>query len=329
MSGTQVQYVRSVVTVDGDNKFKIEATCSIAGSLPDTNIFVLSMTQEFDPKSDSLLRVAAIQDFETYLDDRDDALREGFITWRSRTAILFYDDLTTANAAAKELSSRVNALVEDQDINLAEFATGTGGELITYPVTDPSVKQELIDNANATNDAVAPLEEARDEELAKCTALENSLAITEERLLEAQGDLANIGNVISALSPISTALISSYGTANTAAGQIRTLNAASSASTSEKSDIETQIVNLDAALLTWTTQNTALSNVIATDLANTQSTLQSRVATLSSERNATLTQITQCNADLASAEGALDAARDARDAALANVLAICPDFVYA
>lgn len=326
MSGTQISFVRRAITVDGVNQFEITATCLIAGSLPDRHIFVLEITEEDDPKNDALQRVAAIQDFSTYLADRDDALDEGFAAWRSSTVTLRYSNLTTANAAASELSSRINALVEDQDLNELEFITGSGGELVTYPVVDPSEKQALIDAAEAAEEAISPLETTRDEKRECTESLQTEIDVLEERIQEAQTDLTSVNTVLAELSPISTSLSSVYGTSLTAVAQVRTLNSSSSASTSEKADIESQLVNLDSYLITWNTQNTNLSTVISSSLAAVQSTLQTRITTLSTQRNAKITELAKCNQELAIAQGAVDAARDSRDAALAAVLEVCPDF---
>lgn len=328
MSGTQVTFIRRPTLVDGANQFEVVATCLVAGSLPDTNIFVLSVVQEEDPKSDTLLRVAAIQDFGNYLATRATAIDEGYVTWRSSSVTLRYSDLTTANAAASELSSRVNALVEDQDVNLLEFETGTGGELITFPVVDPSQKTALIDAADAASLAISPAEDTRDTKRVECEALQVEVDVLEERLLEAQGDLATATSILAELTPISTGLVTSNAGVGTATSTVRVLNNGSSASTAEKANIETQVLSLESFLLTWTTQNTNLNTVISSQVTSLQTTLQARIASLSSQRNTALTSLARCNQQLAAAQGAVDAARDARDTAVAAVLAVCPDYVF-
>lgn len=326
MPGTQVTYARQTILVDGDNQFEIVATCSVAGSLPDTGIFVLDIVEEEDPKDDALLRVAAIQDFSTYLTDRDAALDEGFATWRSNQVILRYDNLTTANAAAKELSSRVNSLVEDQDTNLEEFETGTGGELITYPIVDPSEVTALKDAATTANEAIAPLETARDTKATECATLQSEIDVLEERVTEAESDYAGLVSLSATLSPISTTLTTLQGTTATAVASIRTQNSSSSATSGEKAGIETQLVSLDSNLTTWSAQNSALTTAVNTELAALVSQLQTRVATLTAQRNSKLTTLSQCNQELAAAQGAVDNARTERDAAVAAARAVCADF---
>jgi len=326
MAGTQVNYVRRTITVDGVNQYEIAATCLVAGDLPDVSIFLLDIVQEDDPKNDALVRVAALQDFNAYLNDRNDAVDGGYATWRSSSVTLRYTDLETANAAASELSSRVNGLVTNNDTFLAEFETPTSGSVVTYPTVDTSVKEQLKTAARDAEAAIAPLEEDRDEVRVSCETLQAEVSVLQDRIAEAETDLSTVTSAIGEITPVYTALSAGQSASAAAVAQVRTYNNASGASTAEKADIEGQLAVLDTNMLVWATQNTTLNTINSSTLASLQSTLQTRLATLSAERNSKLVQLSQCNQSLAAAQGAVDNARSARDAALAAAVAVCPDF---
>lgn len=317
---------RSTIVVDGTNKYQVIATCVVKGTLPDISIFLLDINTADDPKDDTMARVVAVADIDIYKTDRDTAVASGDALFRSPSVTLQFDNLDTANAGQKELKARINTLVGEIDAFLTEFETTAAGEIVTYPTVDPSVKTQRIDDYTATLAPITAAEEARDTEQAACTLLETNLSTVEERLSEAQADLAALIPIQSGLSNSTTTLVSVQATLGGDRTSIRTFNSASSASTSEKADIETELVSMDAQLVLFAAENTSLSSLNTGAVTTLVGTLQTRVASLSSQRTALQTDLNKCNRDVSELQAAVDSARATRDAALASVLAVCPDF---
>jgi chromosome segregation ATPase len=327
MAGTQIRFQRSTVVVSGTNTYEIIATCIIAGTLPDTNIFLLDIITVDDPKDDTLVRVVQVADTVEFVTDRDDAITAGDTMWRSPAVTLRFDDIETANAAAKELSSRVNTLVETVDTYNEEFETIGTGEVTTYPIVDPSLLTALTEDYTNSLQPVTDAETARDEQQETCTQLNADLLVIEDRLEEAQGDLAlyqSIQAKLTGSASIISSVDSALGPLVTATRNKVTLSAATP---TEKTEIEVELQNMDAQLVTNGLEITNLENLNTNEVATTVATLQTRASTLSGDRNAKILEISQCSAAVASLQGELDAARATRDAALAAVVEVCPEFV--
>jgi len=327
MSGTQVRMDRSTTKVNGLNKYQILATCTVKGTLPDAAIFLLQINTATDPKDDSLIRVAQIADTTVADTSRTAQIAAGLTTWRSNSVLLQYDDIETGNAAWKELSGRINALVQQVDTYLDEFSTLPAGQTIVYPNVDPTTEAALKSTYATSAAAVTTAEEARDAEIADCSNLKNDIDVIEERLLEAQSDLTVYTLVQAQLTNSIVTYQSIQPTMATAVNTVRIVNSSSSASASEKAAIDTQLSVLDAQGVTFTATNSNLAALRAGPVSTAVSTLQSRVATLTTNRNTSQAEYNRCVARAATLQGQVDAARTARDAALAAVRAVCPTFI--
>lgn len=326
MAGTQVNMSRSTVTIEGTNKYEISASCTVKGTLADTKIFLLTIVTTDDPKDDTLARVIQIADIEEYGTDRDDAIAEGIPYFRSSSVLLRYDVLDTANAAWKELSSRINSLVEQYDVYLSDFETFAGGEVISYPTVDPSVKNQLIADYQATLQPIEDAEEERNTKQSECNVLSLEFANVNERLVEAQSDLAsytNIQSILNASIAILAGVEPAIGADRTA---IRNQNSLSGASAPEKATIEASLVSMDAQLVTFGTTNTTLSNLSTGQVATVVNTLQVRVSDLTAERNQIQSDLNLCQFEVAELQATVDRARAARDEALAAVRAVCSTY---
>ena len=213
MAGTQVRMVR-VITDNSDpaKRYSITSTCIVPGTLTDTGIFVLSIPTPSDPKDDGFTRLITVQDVNSFLTDRDDAIQEGADYWRSPTSTLYFADIETANAAWKELSNRITALVNSVDSYNVEFSTPPGGSVVTYPTTDTGDKDLLIAAFEATAQPIADAEEARDAKIIACTKIKDNIDVTQARLNEAEADLANYNNLYPRTTLLSGNLLSIRGT---------------------------------------------------------------------------------------------------------------------
>lgn len=325
MSGTQVVMERKAVVVSGTAQYTIKTTCTVAGTLQDTSIFLLNIVTPDDPKDDTFNRVIEIADALTYSTNRDTAIINSDELWRASSTTLTYDDIETANAAWKELSSRINALIANYDAFLTEYETFEGGDIIIYPTVDESAKQVLKDAFYATNTALADATTARDAH--SCTDTETSIATTESRLQEAQTDLTNALIIQAGIATANSIYTTVYGTLNANNSNARALNQTTSATDPEKDGLEVYFTSNDSYLTQFNAQNTALATLSSGTVSTMVTTLQLRVTTLTQAKNTLFVDLNNCRAESASLQAAVTQAQIARAAALTLVLSVCPDFV--
>jgi hypothetical protein len=316
---------RKAVVVSGTAQYTIKTTCTVAGTLQDTAIFLLNIVTPDDPKDDTFNRVVEIADSLTYVTNRDTAIVNSDELWRASSTTLTYDDIETANAAWKELSSRINALTANYDAFLTEYETFEGGDIIIYPTVDESAKQGLKDAFYATNTALATATTARDAH--SCTSIETNIATTETSLQLAQSDLTNALTVQAGISTANSIYTTVYGTLNANNSNARALNQITSATDAEKDALEVYFTSNDAYLAQFNVQNTALATLSSGTISTMVTTLQLRVTTLTQAKNALFVDLNNCRAEDASLQAAVTQAQAARAAALTLVLAVCPDFV--
>lgn len=326
MAGTQTTSVRSASIVNGTRQYAITTTCTTVGTLADPGIFLLSIVNVEDPKDDALVRVISIADIPEYKLNRDQAINAGDPYWRSSSVTLRFEDIETANAAWKELESRITTLVKQVDAFNAEFETPGAGTVTVHPTVDQSVINALEAAYYASLPTITAAEDARDTEQLACTARETELLVVEDRLKEAEADLATYLAVQSSISNINANLPSIHTTIVNSTTQAKTEVEASVATSSEKSSIGAQLTGVLTQATLFAAQNTALNSILTGSLAAVISTLHARITSLTTERSALRTQLTMCAIEMAELNAAVNAARAARDTALADVLTVCPDF---
>lgn len=325
MSGTQVNQSRITVVASGVNTYTISATCIIPGTLPDMGIFLLSINTPTDPKDDTLVRVNQVGDFSEYLTSRPAALTAGDVYWRSAALTLTYTNIDEADEAWKELSSRINKLVEEVDAYNVSFETPAGGITTTYPAVDSSTLNKYIADYVTARDAVTTAEEARDAKQVSCNTLQTALTVAQQELQIAQTDIASLAASQVSLAAIQASLTVVSTGLGIDATAVRALNAVSSALPGEKVDIEGGLTNMDARLLTFSAQNASFLAGVATIISSV-SILQTRVSTLTTSRNTTQTAFSLSTSEVGALQATVDATRATRDAALAAILTIDPTF---
>ena len=326
MAGTQVQMKRSASAGSASTVYQIIATCTIKGTLPDTGIFLLQINRASDPKDDTLLRICSVADMAETNTNRTAQINAGLNRWRSSTVILTYTDLQTANAAWKELSGRVNALVKEVDQYLTEYTTLPEGETVVYPNVDATTEAALKSDYATAASAVTTAEETRAAEATDCNSIQDQIAITQERLTEAQSDLNSYTTIQGQLNAYLITYQSIQPTVGSLFSTINSLVGTSSATASEKTAIQNLALQGSQQSILFQDNNANLSALRSGAVATTVTTLQTRVATLSSELTALQTKYNACMLKMATLQGAVDAARAERDAALAAVRVVCPDF---
>lgn len=326
MAGTQTTSIRSSSIVNGTRQYEITTTCTTVGTLADEGIFLLSVVNVEDPKDDALARVISIADIAAYKLNRDQAINAGDAYWRSSSVTLRFGDIETANAAWKELESRVTTLVKQVDAFNTEFSTPGAGSVTTHPAVDQSVINELETAYYASLQPITDAEEVRDTEQLACTAREVELSVVEDRLKEAEADLATYVSIQASLGNVNTNLPSIHATIVASVTQAKIEVEASAATSSEKSSIAAQLSGVLTQATLFAAQNTGLNSILIGSLAAVVSTLHARITSLTAERNTLRTQLTMCAIEMAELNAAVNAARAARDTALADVLTVCPDF---
>ena len=326
MAGTQVRMVRVITTnTDPAKRYSITSTCIVPGTLTDTGIFVLNIPNPSDPKDDTFTRLITVQDVNDFLNDRDDAIQAGAAYWRSATSTLYFTDIETANAAWKELSSRITALVNSVDSYNTEFSTPPGGSVVTYPTTDTSDKDQLITAYEATAQPVEDAIAARDAKIIACNKIKDNITVTQDRLDEAESDLANYNALYPRTTLLSGNLLSIRAALVTNNGTVRTVNGTSSATIGEKDSIETVLLGNDSQLALFNTEVNNANN-INTTVAGIVATLQSRVLQLRNSLLSWQSQYAVCTQEGTALQAAVAQTQLAQEAALADVVAVCPDF---
>jgi hypothetical protein len=326
MSGTIVRMARSTIVVDGTNKYQIQATCDVKGTLPDTSIFLLQINNVGVPKDDTLIRVVDIADTLTANTVRATEVSLGNTVWRSNALQLQYGDIETANAAWKELSGRINTLVKNVDTYLEEFETGVTDSTIVYPTTTPETEQALINSYLSCTETVTAATEARNAQEVTNASLKKDLDVVIERLAEASADLAVYGSIYSQLTANLGTLTTVRPTLTGQVATLRSLVASSSATPPEQGVMQGTLLAEDAQLITFGDTNASLATLNSGPVAGSVATLQGRVATLTSQRNTLTTQYNAGLATVARLQGKLDAARETCNQALADVRAVCPTY---
>ena len=259
MAGTQVKVTRDInVSAEADKRYRIQATCVVAGDLTDTSIFLLDINNVDDPKDDTLNRVIDIADVDESLNDRDAAIAAGDATWRSPSLTLLFADIETALAAWHEFSSRINKLVELVDDYNTDFATPGTGEVVVYPTADTSAKNELIAAYEATAEPLADATTARDEKALECTQLETDLDTVQARLIEAEADASAYSDLFAQSTVLNGAYPGIYNSINVDNASIRSNSTTSDATEIQKDTIESFNLSIDSQLVAFTAQNTAL-----------------------------------------------------------------------
>lgn len=327
MPGTQITPTRTPVLVDTGTKYQVTAVCSLAGTLPNTNIFVRQVVQEDDPKNDTFLRIASVVDFTTYGSNRQESIESGAFIYRANSFVALYDDVTTGNDAWNELSARVNALVLEYDVYITAFLTPVDGVVVTYPTIDESTKAALIATYEASLETVEEAESARDTENVACNALQLELETYQIRLAEVQADVAAVTPIASASTLVPPNLSVIAATTSTASLTASAYVASSGASAPEQASIQGQLATINNQVSALNLQTTFADSEVRIPLLAFLGTLQARAASLQADVTAKQIEYNQCMLEMATLQAAVDQARQARDAALAAIVAVCPDYV--
>lgn len=286
----------------------------IPTQLPHINVFVITIVNPTDPTQDAFSRVASVTDLSTVPIGRDAGVATPDVNGQeflSQTCTVSYADLETANTAAVTFQNRVNALVLAWTTFYAEFnAPIPTPATYIFPSPDPSQLQTLIN-------AYAAAKQAGYTQLQVSNAANASLTAAQSDYTYKQSLLPGIVAILSASTKVQGELalvITQFGTlytagntfyaANTGGPGAATFAAALAIAAAQQAAMPGYNVDANALVASVTGYQTARQsdvNTSATALAAAQSN-----------------QITQAQA--------LTAANALTAAALAAVIAVCPDF---
>ena len=332
MSGTIVTQNRYARNTDTGTKYEISAVCTASGPPPDQHIFVFQITDFDDPKNDTFFRVADSNDFLNIGADRNEVLEnnttvEGAFLYRTTSNTQAYDSVDLANGAWQALSSRINDLVLEYDTYINFFLTPPEGAVTTYPTVDESTKAALIADYEASLPAVDAAEAARDAENIACEALQLEYKTMQERLTEAQSDLAAMTPITSSLGASAPSLSVIGASLSATFASLTSQVAGSGASAGDKSAMDATIASGNTQVSALSTTANSVTNDVYNPLVTFQSTLQTRAASLQSDVTAMTLEVNDCILQVATLQAAVDTARNTRDEALVAVRAVCVDYV--
>lgn len=286
----------------------------IPDQLPHLNTFVILVADPADPTQDTLTRVANIADLSLVPIGRDAGIAApgpNGIEFLSQTSTSRYDTLETANDAATAFQDRVNALIEGWITFRTEFnAPDPTPALYTLPRVDPSQLTALIN-------AYAAAKQAGYTQLQVKTAADATFTAAQADYTYKSGLVPGVATILTSVTKVQGELatvITQFGTllaagnvfaaANPGGVGIATFNAALSIATAQQAAMPGYNADAATAIANITGYQTARQNDVTTSATN--------LATAQSN------QITQAQA--------LIAANALTAAALAAVLAVCPDF---
>lgn len=330
MSDPTIQQVRRTVTLpDGAVRYEVTTQVTDAGDLPHPFLFVVTIVDPLDPKSDVLARVATPHELQQVGDavfvkvdstdlrvisgdtfariaspndltqlptNRAAAVNLGLSTYLTSTVTLLFDNATTAQAAFRTIVDRLSMLVVEYRQFRATFLTFAPPFYQQYvlPQISASAEAALIEVYRQRRADRLAAEAARDAAQAAFDDCEGAGAVALARLDDAVADVAFLERARTLVSAmVETATITPPPTSYIPNNVVKTfvLNAGDPQS-------------YESLLLAKRARRTQLE----TEVASSRTTCSALQQTL------------------LDAQIVVNSARRAEEAALATVLAVCPTF---
>lgn len=339
------QVRRQVVLANGSVAFEVANQITDPGDLPFPHLFVVTITDPANPKSDvlaristptdirqadsaaplyvkvlstdlirisadSFARIANINDVSRLPRDRVVAVRQGATDYLTTTVALLYDNVTTADAAAKQIRDRLSALVSEwrtfntdfatnpyQDYNLPQSASSVEAERTALYVT---ARQARI-AAETERDAAQQAKEKCERDCEADKVIYDFLVYDVAFLQQARADVtAQINDTyLSGSYSISPAILTPGGPFVVSIATSRTRD---------------YVLKQGA----FTSNENSYANLLTKK--------QSDLAVYAQRVSACEVNCAQLAAALLAAQQTVDAATSAERAALARVIAVCPTF---
>jgi len=188
MDKTRIEQDSIEVTLaDGKTAFRVTTTVTDPGILPDTGLFVFTIVDPLEPKSDTFIRVAQPHDINFMLRDRDNAVAAGDTEFLYLQVAISYESIEVAVQAKTAIKSRIDAAISRWYVYQTEFV---GVENTLHPGVDPEYEQALkavyVTARDARVLAETAVEDADDAVAAAQVLLEHVQEISEIRKTETE-----------------------------------------------------------------------------------------------------------------------------------------------
>ena len=142
---------RRIVTVDGKNKFEIEAVVTNGGDFPDAYWFLFKIVDSANASLDTYERVAVIEDFFTYKIDRAAAVLAGDAFYRKANAKVLFDDVGTSVAAIQVWHDLINKQALTVATSKQLFFPNKIAEQFNVPVEETTLASGTTGTSGADN----------------------------------------------------------------------------------------------------------------------------------------------------------------------------------
>lgn len=286
----------------------------IPDELPHLNAFVMAVADATDPKQDTLARVAMLADLTTLPIGRVAGIATpgpNGVEYLTASATVSYPDLQTANDAAKAFQDRITALVNDWISFRTLFnAPDPAPAFITIPLVDASQLTALIN-------AYAAAKQARYAQQQTKTAADAALTAAQADYTYKQGLVSGIGTLVTDTTKVSSEFgttVTNFGTLLVAGNTFYSLNPTGSGHAAFLASLTTALTQQGAMTSYLADASTAVTDALAYQSARNADVAASSTALTAAQTN----QTTQA--------ALLTQLQATETAALAAVLAVCPNF---
>jgi hypothetical protein len=335
MLDTTVQMDRTTIALpDGTNVYQIDAAVLAKGDLPHPNIFVYQIIDTLDTTRDTFVRVATPYDLENIDVTRTAAIAASQEYFLSSTLQRRYPDLNTAVQAKDAVRSRIDNSVQAWRTYSTDFS---GSDTNLHPTAEATYEQQLKDDYVAARDVRIAADEAlvtADAALVLAqAAAANAVAIS--NIYRTDLNFTEQSYVIywtlyyAAVNTFRTNMVDRFTAFKSDFALITSETYISTGTIPGlTADEAAWLVHLQAMEANIATMNSASSNGAALDSAF--GNFHTSVGGLYTSQQGVIASanVTVANAVTTKkeAEASLASAQLAEDAALAAVLAVCPEF---
>jgi hypothetical protein len=331
---TVVMTSTTIALPNGSSVYQIDAEVTVKGDLLYPNIFVFQILDPLDTTRDTFVRVGTPYDLENIPLTRVAAIAASQEYFLSSTLQRRYSDLNTAVQAKDAVRSRIDNCVQAWQTYSTDFS---GTDTNYHPTAEATYEQQLKDDYVDARDARVAADEAvalADAALVLAQdAVQDAVAIsgiyradlnfTEQSyvIYWAHYYLAATtfrSDMVNRFTAFKADFLAITGEVYTSSGVIAGLSTEEETWLTHLRSMETNIASMDAAAGDGTALESAFGNFHAS-VGGLYTTQQGVIATAN---------VTAANAVTAKkeAEASLASAQLAEDAALAAVLAVCPEF---
>lgn len=334
MATTTITFVPTLVQdSSGVTRYRVQASITAKGDLPNIEIFLYQIVDATDPKLDVLIRTGSVADITTYDRDRVVAVAHGATYYLSSTITITQDDVATATATKELIKARVDALV----LSWTDYQTNfLADNVASIPLVSASV-------VTAAKGMYSSARDGRDAATDLVTAASENYADADAAAVDASGDVV----ATTARKAVCDDVVGTLGTAKTKLDAYVTngaaLRAAAAAFLANHIVVGPDHVVPTAGPNGFTTFNAyvngtfpaqqtegdegkALLGTAATDLGALDTSLGTEKNTAATDKATADQAKAAAQTALIAAQAALVQAQAAFDAALGRVMALCPTF---